>query len=121
MKKIITILILILGFQVKVSAQTNYESYTLPQLMAEIKNDIPAEAQLYYKELNENQKMHYNGILQSYLDGNLECNYVYTEPRGSLEEMEQQRSDIIKAYKAFLYEHKSFSLLGFIINQDIKH
>lgn len=112
MKKIITILILILGFQVKVSAQTNYESYTLPQLMAEIKNDIPAEAQLYYKELNENQKMHYNGILQSYLDGNLECNYVYTEPRGSLEEMEQQLSDIIKAYKAFLYEHKEFFFIG---------
>ena len=60
-EKIITILILILGFQVKVSAQTNYESYTLPQLMAEIKM-IFLGSTTYYKELNENQKMHYNGF-----------------------------------------------------------
>ncbi len=112
MKRIIAILILILGFQVKVSAQANYESYTMPQLMAEIKNDIPAEAQLYYKELNENQKMHYNGILQSYLDGNLECNYVYTEPRRSTEEMDQELADITTAYEAFLYEHKEFFFIG---------
>lgn len=112
MKKLLVILILILGFQIKISAATNYESLTIAQLMFEIKNDIPEGARLYYDTLTDNQKMHYNGIVNSYLEGKLECDYSYTETRGALDEIEQQLADINKAYEAFLYEHKEFFFIG---------
>lgn len=112
MKKFLVILILILGFQIKISAATNYESLTIAQLMFEIKNDIPEEASLYYNQLTNNQKMHYNGIIDSYLEGNLECDYSYIEARGTISQIEQQLADINKAYEAFLYEHKEFFFIG---------
>ena len=112
MKKLLAILILFLGFQIKVQAATNYESYTLAQLLTEIKNDIPEAAKLYYNKLTTDQKMHYDGIVQSYLSGKLECDYSYIAARGSNDELEATVSDINKAYEAFLYEHKEFFFIG---------
>lgn len=112
MKKLLWILLLALSFTIKINAQPPYEDLSIKELMTAIKNDIPMDAQIYYNALTDNEKTHYDGILQSYLAGNLEADYTFEKPEGSALTLEQSREDIKNAYNAFLYEHKEFFFIG---------
>lgn len=104
-------MLLFFSFFIKINA-TDYSSYSTKALLTELKNDIPSEAMLYYHALDDDEKAHYNGILESYLLGNLESNYTFTRASGSTDELNETKEAIIRAFKAFSHEHKEFFFIG---------
>ncbi len=113
MKKFIIALLILFSFHIHRDIQgATYEGLTMHELLVEIKNDIPLESRHYYNRLTEAEKIHYDGILQSYLDGHIEGEYTFQTPSAPEAELAQKLEELSNAYHAFSYEHKEFFFIG---------
>ncbi len=113
MKKGLLIIVLIFtlfGLQKKTLIKA--DDLSLRELLQELKCDFPSESQIYYNSLDNQEKQHYNYILEQIIENDFGTPIVFSFFQITDAVFEDKKTQLINSIFAFTQERKEFFWLN---------